>query len=211
MSEAPALVTPLPRKRGRRRTFEDIEVFQQLTQILLDGGMSAFSLPRLAERVRCTHQSISERFGSRAALLQAYRAWFTSIFLERADEILETVPSAVEQIRRLLLMPIDQRIVGPGRAQSPGYWVTLTLEMQRDPALAAAIADSQATLIPLFARVVAEGQQRGEFLAGDPELIAEALLTSTTGAAVLWLLRPIGDPLEDMARCFEGTLTRFTP
>jgi len=211
MSAALSNEAPLGKRRGRHRTFEDVEVFQQVALILLEGGMSSFSLPRLAQRVGCSHQSLSERFSSRAGLLHAYQQWTISIFRENVAELQQQFPSPIEQIRQLLLMPLDERIGGAGRFHSPGLWVVLFLEAQRDPALAEDLAESQTAIQALLRDMVKEAQRQGELRAGDPVLIAEALLTSTTGAAVIWLLHPVEDVFEKMERCFDGTLQRFTP
>lgn len=211
MSAAPANEAPLAKKRGRHRTFEDIEAFHQVAMILLEGGMSSFSLPRLARRVGCSHQSLSERFTSRAGLLRAYQQWTMSIFQENVAELHRQFSSPIERIRRLLLMPLDERIGGAGRLHSPGLWVVLFLEAQRDPALADDLVESQTSIHALLRDMVADAQRQGELRAGDSALIAEALLTSTTGAAVIWLLHPVEDVFAKMERCFDGTLQRFTP
>jgi AcrR family transcriptional regulator len=211
MTESNAEPIQKPKKRGRRRTFEDIDAFQHVTNILLEGGMSAFSLPALARRVGCSHQSLSERFASRAGLLQAYRNWTNSIFRENVLEIRKQTPSPIEQVRQLLLMPLDPRIVGTDGVFAPGLWVILSLEFRREAVLVESITDGQRRLGELLRSMVEDAQQQDELREGDPGLIAEALLTATTGAAVLWLLRPVDEILEKMERSFEGTLARFMP
>jgi hypothetical protein len=94
---------------------------------------------------------------------------------------------------------------GDGGA-APGLWGSLLFEYRRDAVLAVGVTQGQIGFRARFVDMVRDARHAGELRPGNAEHMAEALIAATTGAAIQWLLMPIGDVFEQMEGCFAGTL-----
>ena len=171
---------------GRRRTFENEQAFQQITQILLDSGMSTLSLPILARRLGVTHQSLGKRFTSRSLMLRAYLRWMLDRYEESFQRAVADVTSPLERLWFLLILPIDSSITGR-EAGIPAEWIVLNLEINRDSELQPLMIAQNRAIVERILAAIRESISAGLIRDVDPGELAERLYTATLGGAVYWL------------------------
>jgi AcrR family transcriptional regulator len=188
---------------GRRRLFEDEQAFQQITRILLETGMSSLTMPALAHRLGITHQSLGNRFVSKRDMLTQYVTWMHGRYEEQFQAAIANATSPLERLWRILILPVDGRITG-GDPGPPAHWISLNLELYRDPVLIKSLVDGQKVVRERLIAAIKEAVQDGLLHECDAAELSEFLYTATLGGAVSWLMLPTNSEIDLMERaCFN--------
>jgi AcrR family transcriptional regulator len=188
---------------GRRRQFEDEQAFQQITQLLLETGMSSLTMPALARRLGVTHQSLGSRFSSKRQMLIQYVIWMHSRYEEQFQRAIANAVSPLERLWRILILPMDGRITG-GEPERPAQWIILGLELRRAPELTEILIGQQQIIGERLVAEIRESVKTGLLHECNVEELSELLYTATLGGAVSWLLVRRNSDIHLMERaCFH--------
>jgi AcrR family transcriptional regulator len=193
---------------GRPRLFEDEQAFQQITQLLLESGMSSLTMPALAHRLGITHQSLGRRFVSKHQMLTLYVIWMHSRYEEQFQAAIANLHSPLERMWRILILPMGADITGgePGR---PAQWIVLNLELRRAPELTALLIGQQQVIGERLIAAIEEAVRDGLLRRCDPAVLAELLYAATLGGAVTWLLVGKNSDVHLMERACYNVLRPF--
>jgi len=200
-------------RAGRRKAFTDEQVFEAISSLLREGGISTVSLPAIAKRIGFTHQALTYRFETRDGLLAAYAAWLWGRTHAAQERILQEPLGPLAMVRRLFLSGAHG--AGPGdriedsMSEMVGF---LFIELQRDPATHATFAVNQPIGEARVIQVITRGQEAGVL---DPRVpateILDALVYASIGASVFnnGIQRTDG-AVDRVTRAFEAALARYT-
>ena len=184
---------------GRKRSFEDEQVFQHITQILLESGMSSLSLPVLARRLGVTHQSLGARFVSRSLMLRSYVQWMFDEYEVSFRLATASITSPLELLWNILIFPIDERITG-GPPGIPPQWIVLNLELQREEPLREMLEGANRTVLERLKNAICQSIADGLLQNVRADVLAEQLYAATLGGAVYWLFTRDDDDTTRMGR-----------
>jgi AcrR family transcriptional regulator len=198
------------RKRGRPRSFEDEQIFRIISELLVHGRLSDVTLDRVAKLAGTSNQAVSQRFASKAGLLDAYVTWLHAIVRDDIGEILNAAISPLQKFRRLMVLPINPRVLPNPSASPLESWIPLLMELNRDPALARLNAERRRWFNSIGLQLIEEAQQRGELRPVEPERVLELVWSVLMGAAILWEQHAPEDIITKMVRCMDGVLDPFT-
>jgi AcrR family transcriptional regulator len=198
-----------PSRRGRPRSFEDAQVFQITTRILIEGGLESLTLQRIAADLGVSHQAIAQRFVSKVGLLEAYFGWYSEIVGAAQRTMRATFTSPLELIRAYLVQPLSPELVGREWNNPNVGWIIILLELQREPALTEIVHAQNRRGTRMLGDLFAAAQDAGELREGDPYWIAELALATVTGAVVQWLFHHTGDISAKLSRCRDAVLAPY--
>ncbi|MCW8375786.1 TetR/AcrR family transcriptional regulator [Streptomyces justiciae] len=139
---------------------------------LRDKGAAALSLRELARDIGVSHAAPGRHFKDKQALLDA-------LALDGYDRLMQTLATADDPT-----LPLQPRLTGLTRAYlrfatDNAALLELMYSLKHDPDASEQMAAAAERTVQSLAAIVAEAQQRGEIIEGDP-----AMLTLTVGAAL---------------------------
>jgi AcrR family transcriptional regulator len=196
-------------RRGRRRTFEDVQVFRLTTRILVSEGLGSLTLQRIAKEIGVTHQAISNRFSSKVGLLESYASWFADMAEHDRAALREQVTSPLETARRFLVQPLNPQLFGHEKNNPNVGWIIIMLELQREPALAEMVSIQNQRTVQAIGDLLSAAQELGEVGPCNSLRLAELALAAVSGAVVQWIFTPTGDIRERLIECRDAVLDPF--
>lgn len=195
------------RKPGRPRAFQDDDVFIVTTHLLLEGGISAVTLQRVASALGITHQAISQRFSSKSGLLQAYYDWMQAKFETHNDIMIGPHASPLEAIRARFLLGTG--VVNPNDPVQEIYAMPLMLELRRDPGVHSKIRSVPTVFEVRLVNLLDEAQKVGELRPCNSSDLAALILAASIGGTVVWRIEPTGSILDVMDRHIRTALRPY--
>ena len=167
---------------GRPRTVDDDQIFDAVAAVVSEHGPNGLTLASIAERVGLTAPALTQRFGSKRALLLGFAersAGSTVAVFARARDSAPDAAEAIVEALVDLVRPIDSRSVLANNL------AMLHLDLV-DPELGAhARAQSRAFRAQL-ADLVDDGAQDGSLREADATTLADTLATVYNGALITW-------------------------
>jgi AcrR family transcriptional regulator len=94
---------------GRPRSIENVDIFQATTRALQRVGSHRLTLVAVATEAGCTAPAISQRFGSKGALLEAYLEWVGRMVADRFEAARHSGRSPLAALLARYMIPIQQR------------------------------------------------------------------------------------------------------
>lgn len=172
------------------KAFDVIETLDKAMQAFWAHGYEATSMQDLVERTGVNRGSLYATYGDKRALFLAALRLYEERMRSRLLSGIETGHAPREAIRQVFLAFIE---TPPDGGANRGCFVTNTaLELApHDPEVRRIVAGVQEGIEAFFARMVVEGQARGEIpLRHDAGETARGLLAMLIGLAVLSRSRP---------------------
>ncbi|MFF8727816.1 TetR/AcrR family transcriptional regulator [Streptomyces sp. NPDC015171] len=169
----------MPRTRPYHHGDLRSALLQSAERTLREKGVGALSLRELARDIGVSHAAPGRHFKDKQALLDA----LAQDGYERMNRDLATAAALPDQ-------PLEARVTSLARAYL-GFAVEhpelleLMFARKHDPDSSAQLAAAVDHSLHLFTRVIADAQERGEIVQGDPERITTAAAASLHGLAAL--------------------------
>ena len=164
---------------GRPRQFQNEDVFQATTQVLLRVGYGSFTLDAVAREAGCSAPAISKRFGSKSGLLRAYLEWSKQRIQARFRSSREMHGSPLAALRARYQLPVEER------PEEFGAFAGFT-EMLNDPELGPIIVSRRSLWEGEISAILAAAQDQGELARCDIAALAHTLHAALAGAMTLW-------------------------
>ncbi|MBX3132521.1 MAG: TetR/AcrR family transcriptional regulator [Gemmatimonadaceae bacterium] len=190
----------------RPRKISDDQVFEALTRVMQRVPAASLTLAEVGAEAGVTASALSQRFGSKQALLRALNARFA-----------EGTPELLESIRERHASP-----VAAIRAWAEGFaWLIATpsslahhlgyLQMDlSDEVMFTHLQKATRATRRTLAQWVAEAVQAGELQPGtDPAALARLLLATANGSMMTYALLRQGKPVEWIRADVELALGPF--
>ena len=172
-------------------------ILQAAVRCLAEGGLDDVRINRVARVAHISTASVHYHFETREQLLaEALEASFQIAGEVRLSGKYGSGP-VVDRLRR----KVEESLPYPGRRTTEwGLWVELWLRAVREPALRETAIEVYRGLHRSMRDLIAEGIERGEYAAEDPDGIADRTLASIDGFGLRALL---GDPTIPVERAVE--------
>ncbi|MEU6666680.1 TetR/AcrR family transcriptional regulator [Streptomyces sp. NPDC046727] len=154
-------------------------LLQSAERTLREKGTGALSLRELARDIGVSHAAPGRHFKDKQALLDA-------LAHDGYERMNRTLAGAVDRPDR----PFEERMTALARAylgfavENPEL-LELMFARKHHPDSSAQLAAAVEQSLALFTRLIADGQERGEIVQGDPERITTAAAASMHGLAAL--------------------------
>lgn len=205
----PSGATPHPRAAlGRPRRAEDEAIFRGLLRTLARLGYAGLSFAALGNDVGLSASALHQRFGSKAALLQAFIEWNNARAREAGKARRREGLEPLEAIRSLL-GDWSFSSIGTGPAARV---LAVYSEMAADPALREPIRTRISLVQEELEALVRAAVTAGDLAPCDASALARQLLAGVAGTMLLALLTQNEGSLEEQVRAIvDGTLARYQP
>ena len=190
---------------GRPRSVDDDQIFDAVGAVVSEQGPNGLTLASIAERVGLTAPALTQRFGSKRALLLGFAersARSTVAVFERARDRATDAATAIVDGLVDLVRPIDSRTALANNL------AMLHLDLV-DPELGAhARAQSRAFRAELVA-LIGDGVRDASLRDVDPATLADTLATVYNGALITWAIDGDGRLDEWLRTRLERALEPF--
>ncbi len=190
---------------GRPRSVDDDQIFDAVGAVVSEQGPNGLTLASIAERVGLTAPALTQRFGSKRALLLGFAersARSTVAVFERARDRATDAATAIVDGLVDLVRPIDSRTALANNL------AMLHLDLV-DPELGAhARAQSRAFRAELVA-LIGDGVRDASLHDVDPATLADTLATVYNGALITWAIDGDGRLDEWLRTRLERALEPF--
>jgi len=196
-------------RRGRPRSFEDEDVLRLTTHLLIEEGLTAVTLPRIAKDLGVSPQAIAQRFESKAGLIASYRLWFNRIVAEDIATIVREAASPLAALCELLVMPMNARMSASHWDDPNIGWILLNVELRRAPQVPPESGEDPQHFMDIVIDLIRRAQAEGTMRAGDPVATAELLIAVVAGGALQWTLQPEGDMRSRLIRYRDVVLAPY--
>lgn len=166
----------MPRIRAQNvvahRELMETSLLDAFGDLLAEQGYAKVTLADVAARAGMARNTIYNYAPDKQALLMAYVARAVARFVDEVRAEVADLPDAGAKVAHLVTRQMHQFAAEPGSRSESGM-------VEGSMLAPAAHAELQTHFVPLhelMAEVVAEGVERGEFRALDPDLVVTSLL-----------------------------------
>ncbi|MEQ7128273.1 TetR/AcrR family transcriptional regulator [Actinopolymorpha sp. B11F2] len=187
---------------GRPRSVSDEAIFDAVADVVTAVGPSGLTLAAVARRAGLSAPGLTQRFGSKRALLVAFAsreaAGVASIF----EDARAATPGPLEAIRKALVSlpgPITTR---EGVANNLAF---LQLDLT-DPDLHRHAADLSRSLRAELTTLLEEAAKNGDVVVDRCEVLADSLYAIYCGALLTWAIDGTGELHSWLAERIDRTL-----
>ncbi|WP_340538143.1 TetR/AcrR family transcriptional regulator [Nocardioides sp. GXZ039] len=155
-------------------------------EVLADVGFSALRISDVAKRVGTSTGTVHYYFATKRDLITAAFEWNFERSLARRRHILDQHDDPHTELRAFVesYLPTDEVTV-----QAWHVWAELWVEGLHDPDLAALNERVYGEWRELVRRIIADGQEAGQFREGDATMFANGLIGLIDGLSVQVLLK----------------------
>ncbi len=173
---------PMPKKRQRRKEARPAEIIEAGLAEFAEKGYAGARLSDVAARAGVVKGTIYRYFDNKEALFQAAVTSRIISTLDNVEELVESHPGPTDELLRLVLKIIYERIVG---SDARVLLRIIIAEGARFPEIPAYYyRESIAKGIALIERIIQAGIARGEFKAGPMSKMPQIIMGPAVFAAV---------------------------
>jgi AcrR family transcriptional regulator len=185
---------------GRRRISDErrVQILESAVEVIRDRGLADTRISDIAERTGTSSALVVYYFGSKDRLLAEALTFSEERFYAATAEELRDLPTATEQLRRLVELSCAPG--GPGRPGIEGWflWIDMWSRAIRDADVAGDRQALDRRWRETIADIVRRGIEDGEFRAVDADEFALRLASLVDGLAIQVVLRDPDVPSERM-------------
>jgi len=181
------------------------EILEAAAQVITDRGLAETRIQDIAERCGVSPGLILYYFESKDRLLSEALTYANDQFYLRMSREIRRIPSAREQLRRLVDLSVPGYLPEYGRLDEWALWIEVWVRALRDPEMAKDREILDQRWRGQIADIVRGGQASGEFAATLPaEELALRIASIIDGLAIQVIMNDSQTSAEHMhATCME--------
>ncbi|XOV84030.1 MAG: TetR/AcrR family transcriptional regulator [bacterium] len=171
---------PRPALTDEQRKAIRRAILESAAALYADNGLSNVSVRAIAEHAGVSVGTVYSYFGSLSELLQSLWRQPVRKLVQEMTKRVQALQSPVEQLGALLHAYVTFSVTEPEVFRSAFLFVR-----PKNLAPPEQVAPADDRFFKLFSQAIKRGQQGGQFRAGDPDELAQMLLSSVHGALAL--------------------------
>lgn len=171
---------PRPALTDEQRSAIRRKIREAAARLYAQEGVSNISVRAVAKQAGVSVGTVYSYFGSLSELLQSLWRQPARKLVVRMTQLAEATSRPIEQLSALLNAYVTFAVEEPEVFRSAFLFVR---PKALEPPEQVALADDQ--FFKLFSQAIADGQQAGEIRAGDPDTLAQMVLSAVHGALAL--------------------------
>ena len=171
---------PRPTLTDEQRRDIRRNIREAAAKLYAQNGTNNVSVRAVAELAGVSVGTVYSHFGSLSELLQSLWRQPVGKLVQQMTQLVQEAPTASEQLQALLHAYVRFADEQPQVFRSAFLFVR---PESLKPPKQVALADD--TFFMLFSQAVADGQQAGQFRQGDPNMLAQLIISAVHGALAL--------------------------
>jgi len=181
------------------------EILDAAVRVIAERGLAETRISDIAERAGVSPGLILYYFESKDRVLSDALTFANDRFYLRTSREIRRLPTARDQLTRLIELSVPRYLPGPERVDSEwALWIEVWTRALRDPQMAKDREALDRRWRQSIADIVRAGQQSGEFPAGDADELALRLGALIDGLAIQVILNDSEVSAERMRQaCLE--------
>lgn len=171
------------------------QILAATREVVAEKGFRAMRVSDVAKRSGASSGTVHYYFETKRDLMQAAFEWNFHASQARRNHLIATEKDPRDRLRAFLdsYLPVDEVVI-----ESWYMWIELWAAALHDPELRKLNETVYGEWRHTVAGIISEGQRQGHFVAGDPTLLANGLVSMVDGLALQVLLGSRDMTLEAM-------------
>src|SRR5512132_1699251 len=160
------------------------EILDAAARVITDRGLAETRISDVAEQAGVSPGLILYYFESKDRLLSEALTYVNDQFYLRTSREIRRIPSATEQLRRLVDLSVPGYVPEYGRLDEWALWIEVWVRALRDPQMAKDREALDQRWRQSIADIIRAGQAAGEFGPGDADELAMRIGSLIDGLAI---------------------------
>jgi AcrR family transcriptional regulator len=179
------------------------QIMTAACEVVAEIGYRSLRIADVARRAQASTGTVHYYFDTKRELMHAAFEWNFTRSLERRRELLDGDGDALRRLRAFVesYLPRGEETVNAWRV-----WAELWVEALHDPDLQEVNENVYGEWRRIVAAIIRDGQDAGQFRAGDPVVMANALIGMIDGLSLQVLLRSRSMTVDRMRAVCEQVL-----
>jgi AcrR family transcriptional regulator len=179
------------------------QIMTAACEVVAEIGYRSLRIADVARRAQASTGTVHYYFDTKRELMRAAFEWNFTRSLERRRELLDGDGDALRRLRAFVesYLPRGEETVNAWRV-----WAELWVEALHDPDLQEVNENVYGEWRRIVAAIIRDGQDAGQFRAGDPVAMANALIGMIDGLSLQVLLRSRSMTVDRMRAVCEQVL-----
>jgi AcrR family transcriptional regulator len=176
------------------------EIIEAFFKVVAEKGFAKATIREVAAAAGCNHGMLHHYFENKEAIIEAAVEHVMTSYVAELMEGLANYEAAADRIRFLIgwFCDLERFSLEFSRA-----WMEFWVLSKSEPAVSAALRECYRDVRAIFARIIRDGIERGEFRDVDPGVAAHVILASLEGSTMLWVVDTEGTPVAEVGKEIE--------
>ena len=182
------------------------EIIEAFFKVVSEKGFSKATIREIAHVAGCNHGMLHHYFANKEAIIEAAVDYVMTAYRAELLEGLSHHESAADRIRFLVswFCDLDRFNLEFSRA-----WMEFWVLSKTETSVAVALQECYRDIRNIFAEIIRDGINRGEFRKVDATVTANVILASLEGSTMLWVVDPEETPVEATGKQTEEMIADF--